>query len=211
MFPPDKPEVPGTKADDIPALIERLCAAELSLREQAARELFSQGFAGAVAVATEWLRDREIADCFIFHDSKPGAKFPRTTVGIAVASETFDQIRIANNSPQLADVPVDLDAKEFELHAGEDVRVDVLTTRDMRGGGAIARFLHKHGPGIQQVELEVRDVNRATDLLRTRFNLTPIYSEARQGADGTRVNFFLVATASGGKLLIELVQTPGIR
>jgi hypothetical protein len=207
MSPPDKPEVPSTK--DIAALIERLGDSDVSVREKAAREIFLRGFARAAAVTAEWLRDREIADCFVFDDSKSGAKFPRTTVGIAVQPESFEWIRQANGSPQLADVPPDLDAKEFELHAAEDVRLDVLTTREVQGGGAIARFLQKHGPGIQQVELEVHKMDRVTELLHARFGLAPVYAEPRAGADGTCVNFFLVASEEGGKLLIELVQDGG--
>lgn len=206
MFPPDRPEVPNTKDKDVAALTEQLDGTELLVREKAVREIFSRGFTRAAAIATEWLRDREIADCFVFEASRAGGKFPRTTVGIAVGPETFERIRAANGSPPLADVPPDLDAKEFELHAGEDARLDVLTTRDVRGAGAIARFLQKRGAGIQQVELEVRDVDRATELLRGRFRLTPRYPAARSGADGTRVNFFLIASGEGGKLLIELVQ-----
>jgi hypothetical protein len=111
----------------------------------------------------------------------------------------------------LANVPPDLDAREFELHFAEGVRLDVLTTREDRGEGAIARFLRKFGEGIQQMELDVRDVKRATELLRSRFGVAAIYAEARRGADGTLVNFFLVADGKGGKLLVELVESPTAR
>ncbi len=86
--------------------------------------------------------------------------------------------------------------------------MDVLTTRDPAGHGAIARFLGKLGTGIQQVECDVRDVTRATELLRTRFSVEPIYPETRAGADGTRVNFFLVPAEENRKILIELVEVP---
>lgn len=208
MSPLDKPAVPSTKDKTLAALIEQLSASEPEVRNNAARKIFSRGFARAAAVAAEWLRDKEIASCFVFDDSMANPKFPCTTVGIAVEPEMFNRIHAANGSPRLADVPPDLDAKEFELHAGSDTRLDILTTRDMRGGGAIARFLQKHGAGIQQVELDVRDVDRATQLLRERFGLVPVYADARPGAEGTRVNFFLIAAEDGGKLLVELVQTP---
>ena len=45
------------------------------------------------------------------------------------------------------------------------------------------------------MEIDVTDVDRATEILRTRFKLEPIYPATRPGANGTRVNFFLV-TAS---------------
>ena len=67
---------------------------------------------------------------------------------------------------------------------------DILTTPVPAGSGAIARFLEKFGEGIQQVEIDVTDVDRATEILRTRFKLDPIYPATRPGANGTRVNFF---------------------
>jgi methylmalonyl-CoA/ethylmalonyl-CoA epimerase len=130
-------------------------------------------------------------------------------VGIAVHHETFEIIRAANNSPRLADVPPDQDAQEFELHLEDSIELDILTTRAPGGGGAIARFLEKFGEGIQQVEIYIRDVDRATAILRSRFGLAPIYPATRAGADGTRVNFFLATAQDGKKVLIELVQAAG--
>jgi hypothetical protein len=54
----------------------------------------------------------------------------------------------------------------------------------------------------------VKDVGRATEILRERFGQQPIYPQTRAGADGTRVNFFLVAAPEGKKVLIELVEAP---
>jgi len=74
--------------------------------------------------------------------------------------------------------------------------------------GAIARFLDKFGEGIQQVEIDVTDVDRATEILRARFKLDPIYPATRSGANGTRVNFFLVTISNAKKVLVELVEQP---
>ncbi|MBZ5696346.1 MAG: hypothetical protein LAN36_13405 [Acidobacteriia bacterium] len=126
-------------------------------------------------------------------------------VGIAVQPETFEKIRAAEGSPRLADVPPDQDAVEFELGAGTN-GIDVLTTREPGGSGAIARYLQKFGEGVQQIEVNVTDVDRATEIFRTRFGFAPIYPATRPGADGTRVNFFLVPGPDGKKLLIELVE-----
>jgi methylmalonyl-CoA/ethylmalonyl-CoA epimerase len=84
--------------------------------------------------------------------------------------------------------------------------LDILTTKDPAGAGAIARYLGRTGEGIQQVELLVRDIDLATNILRSKFGVQPIYPATRAGADETRVNFFLVAAADGPKTLIELVQ-----
>jgi hypothetical protein len=51
-----------------------------------------------------------------------------------------------------------------------------------------------------------RDIERATQVLRANFRLDPIYPATRAGADGTRVNFFLVPSESGKKVLIEIVE-----
>jgi hypothetical protein len=134
------------------------------------------------------------------------AHFPVTTVGIAVYPETFDRIHGANGFPRLADVPPDQDAKEFELHLAHALQLDILTTREPAGTGAIARYLEKFGEGIQQVELLARKVDAATEILRSRLGVQPIYPATRAGADGTRVNFFLASLPEKGKILIELVE-----
>jgi methylmalonyl-CoA/ethylmalonyl-CoA epimerase len=103
-------------------------------------------------------------------------------------------------------VPPDQDAKEFELRFGERLDFDILTTGNPSGDGAIARFLRKSGEGIQQIEIEVSSVDRAGEILISRAGLTAVYPATRPGANGTLVNFFLVAAPSNRKLLIELVQ-----
>ena len=51
-------------------------------------------------------------------------------------------------------------------------------------------------------------------LLRERFGVEAIYSEARAGAGGSKINFFLVPIADAGaeisKVLIELFQLPSV-
>ncbi|MGH9575282.1 MAG: hypothetical protein ACRD40_17350 [Candidatus Acidiferrales bacterium] len=206
MSLPDNPKRVGNRV--IAQLIDELCAPDARVRERSAAELFAVGFARAQQCVSGWLADSGVADCFIFNEYGNHGRFPRTTVGIAVEPSRFVQIRAANGAPHLADVPPDLDAEEFEIRAGDTVHLDILTTRDRHADGAIARFLRKHGEGIQQVELGVRSVARATHVLRDRFGLAPVYPQARAGADGARVNFFLVSAQVGGKLLIEIVEEP---
>jgi hypothetical protein len=138
-------------------------------------------------------------------------KDPEMTVGLAVRPKTFAQIREANGWPQLAEVPPEQDASEFTLRFEGGATLDVLTSRDPEGSGAIAKFLSKLGEGIQQVEFRCRDVNRATAILRDQFAVAPVYPEARPGADGTRVNFLLEGAADGKKVLIELYEPGTIR
>lgn len=188
--------------DEMASLIRRLGNADAREREKAATRIFRQGVELAGGATAKWQADAELVALFVLGESHS----PETTVGVAVERENFSRIRIANGSPQLADVPPDQDAEEFELHFGHGVQLDILTTKDLRWTGAIARFLQKFGEGIQQIELLVRDVDRATQILRKQYGLEPIYSKTRAGADGTRVNFFLVATPQGKKVLLELVE-----
>jgi hypothetical protein len=84
--------------------------------------------------------------------------------------------------------------------------MDVLTTKDPAGNGAIAKFLQKFGEGIRQIEYRCKNVDRATEILRDTFALKPVYATTRPGADGTRVNFFLLTAPGANKVLIELYE-----
>ncbi len=182
---------------EIAQLIVQLADRDSAARESAAGELYRIGSALGDAATAAWRADKEFA----------GLLAGPPTVGVAVLPERFEAIRTAFGNPHLADVPPDQDAKEFEIVL-RAARLDVLTTRAPGGAGAIARFLEKFGEGIQQVEYLTTNVDRATEILRARFGLAPIYPATRPGADGTRVNFFLARTPDGKKALIELVEAP---
>jgi hypothetical protein len=190
---------------DLTSAILNLSAPEASARLTAASEIYSHGRCSAERAVFLWWKDSELARLLL------GPK-PRVTVGLAVQRETFARIRAANGSPVLADVPPDQDAEEFELHFADGVELDVLTSRDPRAQGAIARYLARFGEGIQQVEFLCLDVERATLILRERFVLAPLYPQARAGAAGSTINFFLVpvpdALVESRKVLIELYQLP---
>jgi hypothetical protein len=189
-------------AGEIAPLIRSLCLADAAKRAIAAAEIFTGGYEMARAATQEWLAYSPLASLLMHGPS--GAL--EITVGIAVEPDTFARVRSANESPRLANVPPDQDAKEFELGFPGGLRLDILTTRQPGGAGAIARYLLKFGEGIQQVEINVTDVGGATEILRDRFALEPVYPATRAGADGTRVNFFLVPRPGGAKVLIELVE-----
>lgn len=166
--------------------------------------VFRHGCESANSATQSWFLDPEFAT-YVVRDR---AGIPALTVGLAVQPANFEAIRAACGSPRLAEVPPDQDAREFELHFPGGARLDVLTTSAPGGTGAIARFLGKSGEGVQQVEIAVTDVDHATENLRARFGISPVYPATRPGADGTRVNFFLVADESKRKVLIELVENP---
>jgi hypothetical protein len=185
----------------IAELIAGLAAADAGARERAAGEIFRRGCAAAEPVLKQWFADAEFRQ-LVF------GRGPLLTVGLAVEPAQFAEIRRRAGAIKLAQAPPDQDVQEFELQFPHGVRLDVLTPLDPAGSGAIARFLARFSPGIQQVECEVRDAARATKLIRSRFALQPVYPEVRAGTEGTRVNFFLAPAAEGRKILIELVEAP---
>lgn len=182
-------------------LLAQLAAADSGARERAAGELFRRGCGAAEPVFKQWFADEDFRKLI-------AGRGPLLTVGVAVEPAQFEEIRRRAGQPRLAQAPPDQDVLEFDLQFAHGVRLDVLAPRDPAGSGAIARFLARFGAGIQQVECEVRDAARATELIRARFALEPVYPEVRAGANGTRVNFFLAPAAEGSKILIELVEVP---
>jgi hypothetical protein len=180
--------------------IADLSSADASKRLAAAAEIYRLGRASAGSAIAEWWAESELSSLLF-------APTPAITVGLAVQRDTFGRIRIANGTPRLAAVPPDQDAEEFELHFPEGISLDILTTREPGGSGAIAKYLAKLGEGIQQVEYRCASVDRATQILKEKFGVSPVYPATRHGADGTRVNFFLVASPDGGKVLIELCES----
>ena len=199
-----------------PELIGRLADSDPAERARIASRLFSAGQARVLNFLQAWAQDDEFRQIMIRQGTEIATPaIPNgvvLTVGIAVLPETFEKIRAANGGPPLADAPSDQDVLEFELEYAESdlahIRLDILTTKAPGGNGAIARFLGKFGEGIQQVELDVTSVERATEILRTRFKIEPIYPATRPGANGTRVNFFLVPVQDNQKILLELVEQP---
>jgi hypothetical protein len=189
-------------ADELATLTRRLSEGDPTVRESAAMAIFRNGCELANAATQSWFLDPEFA-AYVIRDR---AGIPELTVGVAVQPENFEAIRAACGSPSLADVPPDQDAREFELEFAEGARLDILTSAAPGGAGAIARFLTKSDQGVQQVEISVTDVDRATEILRLRFGISPVYPATRRGADGTRVNFFLVPAVPNRKVLIELVE-----
>lgn len=179
--------------------IAGLLASEAPARKAAAEEVYRLGRAVAGIAVAGWWEDAELSALLL-------APNPVITVGVAVSRETFNRVRIANGTPGLAEVPPDQDAEEFELHFAEGISLDLLTTREPGGDGAIARYLSKFGEGVQQVEFRCTNVDRATEILKEKFKIDPVYPATRPGADKTRVNFFLVTSPDGGKVLIELYQ-----
>jgi hypothetical protein len=185
--------------DALQRALEGMSSTDSEARMTSATEIHHLGRGLADHAVFPWWEDTEL-----FTLLEGGT--PCVTVGLAVTPSRFDQIREANGSPRLAEVPPDQDALEFELHLPGGLSMDVLTSKDPAGSGAIARYLQKFGEGIQQVEFRCKDVDRATQILQQKFGLQPVYPQTQPGADGTRINFFLLSAPSADKVLIELYE-----
>ena len=181
--------------------IADLSSADAAKKLLAAGEVYRLGRATAGSAVAGWWAESELSALLL-------GPSPDITVGLAVQRDTFGHIRIANGTPRLAQVPPDQDTEEFELHFPEGISLDILTTREPGGDGAMAKYLAKFGEGIQQVEYRCANVDRASQILKDKFKLGSVYPETRPGADGTRVNFFLVKSPDGGRVLIELYELP---
>jgi len=68
---------------------------------------------------------------------------------------------------------------------------------------AIARFLDRSGPGLQQLAYRVADVDAVCAVLRER-GVRLLYDAPRRGTSDSRVNF--VHPKDAGGVLVELVE-----
>jgi hypothetical protein len=199
-----------TDSAEISNWIENLANAAPLRRANAGLRLYLHGVNLFMPLLTKWVDDlnfRELTLPYSRNTEEQKKNGPSTiVVGVAVHPDLYEKIYLANGSPHLPDVPPDQDAREFELEMDDGVKLDILTTREPGGEGAIARYLKKFGQGIQQIELYVRSVDRATEILTSNFGLAAIYPSTLPGADNTRVNFFLATTPDAKKLLVELVE-----
>jgi hypothetical protein len=188
----------------IPENVTALADANPRIRMDAARALYVAGVTLCEPALAEWREDKEFDELLVRAPHEFSAW--RTVVGIAVKPASFEAIRLANDSPRLAEVPADEDAREFEIHCKDGTELDILSSRNGNAEGPIGKFVEKFGEGIQQIEIYVLDVARATAILHSRFGVVSIYPKPRGGANGTKMNFILAKGDGGKKVLIELVE-----
>jgi methylmalonyl-CoA/ethylmalonyl-CoA epimerase len=99
----------------------------------------------------------------------------------------------------------DAGVREAMLAVGDgDTQVQLLAP--LTPESTIARFLDRHGPGIQQVAYTVDDLAAVSAELRAR-GVRLLYDEPRRGTAGTVINFVHPKDAAG--VLVELVEHPG--
>jgi hypothetical protein len=127
-------------SDFLQRAMEGMSSKDPEVRMTSATEIHHVGRALADHAVFPWWEDSELFSLL------EGAH-PFVTVGLAVTPERFKKIHEAYGLPRLAEVPPDQDAREFELHLPGGLSMDVLTSRDPNGEGAIAKFLKKFGEG----------------------------------------------------------------
>jgi methylmalonyl-CoA/ethylmalonyl-CoA epimerase len=93
--------------------------------------------------------------------------------------------------------------REAMLVAGDGSGARIQLLAPLRPDSAIAKFLDRSGPGLQQLAYTVADVEASSAALRAR-GLRLLYDEPRRGTAGSRINF--VHPKDAGGVLVELVQ-----
>ncbi|MCU1690162.1 MAG: glyoxalase [Jatrophihabitantaceae bacterium] len=92
--------------------------------------------------------------------------------------------------------------REAMLVVGDGAsRIQLLAP--LRADSAIAKFLDKSGPGIQQLAYTVEDVEAVSAILRGR-GVRLLYDAPRRGTANSRINFIHPKDAGG--VLVELVE-----
>jgi methylmalonyl-CoA/ethylmalonyl-CoA epimerase len=84
---------------------------------------------------------------------------------------------------------------------GDTVRIQLLAP--LTPESAIARFIDRSGPGLQQLAYTVTDVRKAADNLRAQ-GIRMLYEEPKRGTENSRINFAHPKDCGG--VLIELVE-----
>lgn len=93
--------------------------------------------------------------------------------------------------------------REAMLAVGDGAGPRLQLLAPLRPDSAIAKFLDRNGPGLQQLAYTVADVEAAADALRAK-GLRLLYDTPRRGTAGSRINF--VHPKDAGGVLVELVE-----
>ena len=93
--------------------------------------------------------------------------------------------------------------REAMLAVGDGAGPRLQLLAPLRRDSAIAKFLERHGPGLQQLAYTVADLEATSAALRAR-GLRLLYDEPKRGTAGSRINF--VHPKDAGGVLVELVQ-----
>jgi methylmalonyl-CoA/ethylmalonyl-CoA epimerase len=127
-----------------------------------------------------------------------GIAVPDLDAAVAFYTETFGLRCVHSETNEEQGV------REAMLVVGPDddgPRLQLLAPA--RPDSAIAKFLDRSGPGLQQLAYTVEDVEATSAALRAR-GLRLLYDEPHRGTAGSRINF--VHPKDAGGVLVELVE-----
>jgi methylmalonyl-CoA/ethylmalonyl-CoA epimerase len=127
-----------------------------------------------------------------------GVAVPDLDAALTFYAETFGMYAVHEETNH------DQGVREAMLAVGPDAdgpRLQLLAP--VSPDSAIAKFLDRHGPGLQQLAYTVADVEATSAALRAR-GLRLLYDTARRGTAGSLINF--VHPKDAGGVLLELVQ-----
>lgn len=86
---------------------------------------------------------------------------------------------------------------------GEPGTAQIQLMAPIDDSSAIAKFLDKRGPGIQQMAVRVSDLDALSEQLREK-GVRLVYAAPRRGTANSRINFIHPKDAGG--VLMELVE-----
>jgi methylmalonyl-CoA/ethylmalonyl-CoA epimerase len=97
----------------------------------------------------------------------------------------------------------DQGVREAMLAVGDGAGPRIQLLAPSAAGSAIAKFLDRSGPGLQQLAYTVADIEATSAALRAR-GLRLLYDAPKKGTAGSRINF--VHPKDAGGVLVELVE-----
>ena len=126
-----------------------------------------------------------------------GIAVPDLDAALAFYAETFGLRCVHQETNEEQGV------REAMLAVGTGTGPRLQLLAPLRPDSAIAKFLDRNGPGLQQLAYTVADVEATSAALRAR-GLRLLYDEPKHGTAGSRINF--VHPKDAGGVLVELVQ-----
>jgi methylmalonyl-CoA/ethylmalonyl-CoA epimerase len=126
-----------------------------------------------------------------------GVAVPDLDIALRFYAETFGMHCVHQETNEEQGV------REAMLAVGDGSGPRLQLLAPARPDSAIAKFLGRSGPGLQQLAYTVADVEAAADALRAR-GLRLLYDTPRRGTAGSRINF--VHPKDAGGVLVELVE-----
>ena len=131
-----------------------------------------------------------------------GIAVPDLDVAIRLHTEVFGLVLVHREVNEQQGV-----AEAMLAPPGDDTDgTQVQLLAPLTEGSALARFLERSGPGLQQLAYRVADLDAACAELRSR-GVRLLYDRSEAGTRGSRINF--VHPKDAGGVLVELVETSG--